>query len=64
MLGLKPTESQVLTLRERLRLNPGGTVAYGGEKKLCQSSLCRSCLCTDGFLPLFIYAVRYSKFIL
>ncbi|XP_050979570.1 syntaxin-binding protein 4 isoform X3 [Labeo rohita] len=29
VLGLKPTESQVLTLRERLRLNPGGTVAYG-----------------------------------
>ncbi|XP_026132329.1 syntaxin-binding protein 4 isoform X1 [Carassius auratus] len=27
--GLKSTESQVLTLRERLRLNPGGTVAYG-----------------------------------
>ncbi|XDV44286.1 hypothetical protein PO909_012593, partial [Leuciscus waleckii] len=28
-LGLKPNDSQVLTLRERLRLNPGGTVAYG-----------------------------------
>uniref|UniRef100_A0A673MSR3 Syntaxin binding protein 4 n=1 Tax=Sinocyclocheilus rhinocerous TaxID=307959 RepID=A0A673MSR3_9TELE len=39
VLGLKPTESQVLTLRERLRLNPGGTVAYGGEKKFSQSSL-------------------------
>ncbi|XP_016427805.1 syntaxin-binding protein 4 isoform X2 [Sinocyclocheilus rhinocerous] len=34
VLGLKPTESQVLTLRERLRLNPGGTVAYGVTKEL------------------------------
>nr|XP_021328247.1 syntaxin-binding protein 4 isoform X2 [Danio rerio]XP_021328248.1 syntaxin-binding protein 4 isoform X2 [Danio rerio]XP_021328249.1 syntaxin-binding protein 4 isoform X2 [Danio rerio] len=29
VLGLKPADSQVLTLRERLRLNAGGTVAYG-----------------------------------
>uniref|UniRef100_A0A672N7H9 Syntaxin binding protein 4 n=1 Tax=Sinocyclocheilus grahami TaxID=75366 RepID=A0A672N7H9_SINGR len=34
VLGLKPTESQVLTLRERLRLNPGGTVTYGVTKEL------------------------------
>ncbi|RXN09739.1 syntaxin-binding 4 isoform X1 [Labeo rohita] len=34
VLGLKPTESQVLTLRERLRLNPGGTVAYGDSDDL------------------------------
>ncbi|TRY99222.1 hypothetical protein DNTS_007590 [Danionella cerebrum] len=28
LLGLKPSESQLLTLRERLHLNPGGTVTY------------------------------------
>ncbi|XP_016360300.1 LOW QUALITY PROTEIN: syntaxin-binding protein 4 [Sinocyclocheilus anshuiensis] len=34
VLGSKPTESQVLTLRERLRLNPGGTVAYGDFERV------------------------------
>uniref|UniRef100_A0A8C2HPZ3 Syntaxin binding protein 4 n=1 Tax=Cyprinus carpio TaxID=7962 RepID=A0A8C2HPZ3_CYPCA len=34
VLGLKPAESQVLTLRERLRLNPGGTVAYGDFERV------------------------------
>ncbi|XP_056124811.1 syntaxin-binding protein 4 isoform X2 [Rhinichthys klamathensis goyatoka] len=33
-LGLKPNDSQVLTLRERLRLNPGGTVAYGDFERV------------------------------
>ncbi len=61
MLELKPTETQVLTLRERLCLNPEGTVAYGGEKKVCQSSLCHSCLCSNGFLPLLTYAVHYFR---
>ncbi|XP_066519320.1 syntaxin-binding protein 4 isoform X2 [Hoplias malabaricus] len=28
VLGLKPTESQLQTLRERLHMDPGGTVAY------------------------------------
>ncbi|XP_073684573.1 syntaxin-binding protein 4 [Garra rufa] len=36
VLGLKPTESQVLTLRERLRLNPGGTVAYGDFERVAK----------------------------
>uniref|UniRef100_A0A672LHX2 Syntaxin-binding protein 4-like n=1 Tax=Sinocyclocheilus grahami TaxID=75366 RepID=A0A672LHX2_SINGR len=34
VLELKPTESQVLTLRERLRLSPGGTVAYGDFERV------------------------------
>ncbi|KAG1955036.1 syntaxin-binding protein 4 isoform X2 [Pimephales promelas] len=33
-LGLKPNDSQVPTLRERLRLNPGGTVAYGDFERV------------------------------
>lgn len=32
VLGLKLTESQLLTLRERLQVDQGGTVAYGGEE--------------------------------
>ncbi|KAG9267949.1 syntaxin-binding protein 4 isoform X2 [Astyanax mexicanus] len=34
VLGLKPTESQLQTLRERLRVDPGGTVAYGDFETL------------------------------
>ncbi|KAL6475443.1 hypothetical protein MHYP_G00164830 [Metynnis hypsauchen] len=34
VLGLKPTESQLQTLRERLRVDPGGTVAYGDFESL------------------------------
>ncbi|KTF75109.1 hypothetical protein cypCar_00035753, partial [Cyprinus carpio] len=36
VLGLKPTESQVLTLRERLRLSPGGTVDYGDFERVAK----------------------------
>ncbi|XP_052467681.1 syntaxin-binding protein 4-like isoform X1 [Carassius gibelio] len=36
MLGLKATESQVLTLGERLRLSPGGTVAYGDFERVAK----------------------------
>ncbi|XP_077056643.1 syntaxin-binding protein 4 isoform X2 [Siphateles boraxobius] len=35
-LGLKLNDSQVLTLRERLRLNPGGTVAYGDFERVAK----------------------------
>ncbi|XP_072523368.1 syntaxin-binding protein 4 isoform X2 [Salminus brasiliensis] len=34
VLGLKPTETQLQTLRERLRVDPGGTVAYGDFETL------------------------------
>ncbi|XP_036427724.1 syntaxin-binding protein 4 [Colossoma macropomum] len=34
VLGLKPTESQLQILRERLRVDPGGTVAYGDFETL------------------------------
>lgn len=32
VLGLKLTESQLQILRDRLQVDQGGTVAYGGEK--------------------------------
>ncbi|KAI4889990.1 hypothetical protein NFI96_013248 [Prochilodus magdalenae] len=34
VLGLKPTELQLQTLREKLRVDPGGTVAYGDFETL------------------------------
>ncbi|XP_051529930.1 syntaxin-binding protein 4-like isoform X1 [Myxocyprinus asiaticus] len=39
VLGLKPTETQVRTLRERLRLSPAGTVANGDFERVAKEQL-------------------------